>query len=280
MPRWLPHPLVLFSLPWASLLFAAFLSKGPWDSDFYWHAGDRTPHRVRQLPDDRPVLLHVGRDAVDPARVAGRADHLHPRRHPRIHGRRPRLRARARHRHGDPGLRAASARAAHPCRHRRAPRLPRSSSSPTPRSVRRPCPGSCSRSSSAGCSTSAPTGALGAAAPAVLRPVGEPARSVGRGPRGPRRLRGDDPLRHDADVAGEVRGRSAMVPLAMLGDDRSRQPAPRSCSTRSATSTLAIGAWRTSPSGSPPTSTIRHTSRCCSSWQRSRSSAAGACRGG
>ncbi len=36
-PRWLPHPLVLFSLLLGVLLFAAFLSKGPWDSDFYWH---------------------------------------------------------------------------------------------------------------------------------------------------------------------------------------------------------------------------------------------------
>ena len=37
VPRWLPHPLVLFSLLLGVLLFAAFLSKGPWDSDFYWH---------------------------------------------------------------------------------------------------------------------------------------------------------------------------------------------------------------------------------------------------
>lgn len=37
MPRWLPHPVALHVLLLGVLLFAAFLSKGPWDSDFYWH---------------------------------------------------------------------------------------------------------------------------------------------------------------------------------------------------------------------------------------------------
>lgn len=37
VPRWLPHPIALFSLLLGVLLFAAFLAKGPWDSDFYWH---------------------------------------------------------------------------------------------------------------------------------------------------------------------------------------------------------------------------------------------------
>lgn len=35
--RWLPHPIALFAMLLAVLLFAAFLAKGPWDSDFYWH---------------------------------------------------------------------------------------------------------------------------------------------------------------------------------------------------------------------------------------------------
>lgn len=37
MPRWLPHPVALHVLLLGVLLFAAFLAKGPWDSDFYWH---------------------------------------------------------------------------------------------------------------------------------------------------------------------------------------------------------------------------------------------------
>ena len=37
MPRWLPHPIVIFVVVLGVVLFAAFLRKGPWDSDFYWH---------------------------------------------------------------------------------------------------------------------------------------------------------------------------------------------------------------------------------------------------
>jgi hypothetical protein len=37
LPRWLPHPLVLHALVLGILLFAAFLAKGPWDSDYWWH---------------------------------------------------------------------------------------------------------------------------------------------------------------------------------------------------------------------------------------------------
>src|SRR6187551_2015464 len=37
MPRWLPHPIVLLVIVLGVLLYAAFLSKGPWDSDYYWH---------------------------------------------------------------------------------------------------------------------------------------------------------------------------------------------------------------------------------------------------
>jgi len=37
VPRWLPHPVALHVLLLGVLLFAAFLAKGPWDSDFYWH---------------------------------------------------------------------------------------------------------------------------------------------------------------------------------------------------------------------------------------------------
>jgi hypothetical protein len=35
--RLLPHPIALHVLLLGVLLFAAFLAKGPWDSDFYWH---------------------------------------------------------------------------------------------------------------------------------------------------------------------------------------------------------------------------------------------------
>ncbi len=37
LPRWLPHPLVLHALVLGTLLFAAFLAKGPWDTDYWWH---------------------------------------------------------------------------------------------------------------------------------------------------------------------------------------------------------------------------------------------------
>jgi hypothetical protein len=37
MPRWLPHPILLIVIVLGVLLYAAFLSKGPWDSDYYWH---------------------------------------------------------------------------------------------------------------------------------------------------------------------------------------------------------------------------------------------------
>lgn len=37
MPRWLPHPVVLHVIVLGVVLYAAFLAKGPWDSDFYWH---------------------------------------------------------------------------------------------------------------------------------------------------------------------------------------------------------------------------------------------------
>ena len=37
MPRWLPHPLVIHVIVLGIVLYAAFLWKGPWDSDFYWH---------------------------------------------------------------------------------------------------------------------------------------------------------------------------------------------------------------------------------------------------
>jgi hypothetical protein len=37
MPRWLPHPVALHAIVLGAVLYAAFLAKGPWDSDFYWH---------------------------------------------------------------------------------------------------------------------------------------------------------------------------------------------------------------------------------------------------
>lgn len=37
LPRWLPHPLLIHTIVLGVLLFAAYLNKGPWDSDFYWH---------------------------------------------------------------------------------------------------------------------------------------------------------------------------------------------------------------------------------------------------
>ena len=37
MPRWLPHPLLIHVIALGVVLVAAFLRKGPWDSDFYWH---------------------------------------------------------------------------------------------------------------------------------------------------------------------------------------------------------------------------------------------------
>ena len=44
-PRWLPHPVALFVLALGAILVAAFLRKGPWDSDFYWHLPDREADR-------------------------------------------------------------------------------------------------------------------------------------------------------------------------------------------------------------------------------------------
>ena len=35
--RWLPSPLSILVVVLGVLLYAAFLSKGPWDSDYYWH---------------------------------------------------------------------------------------------------------------------------------------------------------------------------------------------------------------------------------------------------
>lgn len=35
--RWLPHPLLIHVVVLSVVLVAAFLRKGPWDSDFYWH---------------------------------------------------------------------------------------------------------------------------------------------------------------------------------------------------------------------------------------------------
>ena len=37
MPRWLPSPIAISVMVLGVLLYAAFLSKGPWDSDYYWH---------------------------------------------------------------------------------------------------------------------------------------------------------------------------------------------------------------------------------------------------
>lgn len=37
MPRWLPSPVAIHVVVLGIVLFAAFLSKGPWDSDFWWH---------------------------------------------------------------------------------------------------------------------------------------------------------------------------------------------------------------------------------------------------
>jgi len=37
VPRWLPHPILIHAVVLGTLLYAAFLLKGPWDSDFYWH---------------------------------------------------------------------------------------------------------------------------------------------------------------------------------------------------------------------------------------------------
>jgi hypothetical protein len=36
-PRWLPHPIAIHVVVLGALLYAAFLAKGPWDSDYYWH---------------------------------------------------------------------------------------------------------------------------------------------------------------------------------------------------------------------------------------------------
>ena len=36
-PRWLPHPLVIHVIVLGIVLYASYLRKGPWDSDFYWH---------------------------------------------------------------------------------------------------------------------------------------------------------------------------------------------------------------------------------------------------
>jgi hypothetical protein len=37
VPRWLPAPIALHVAVLGALLYAAFLSKGPWDSDYWWH---------------------------------------------------------------------------------------------------------------------------------------------------------------------------------------------------------------------------------------------------
>jgi hypothetical protein len=37
LPRWLPHPLLLHAAVLGILLFAIFLAKGPWDTDYWWH---------------------------------------------------------------------------------------------------------------------------------------------------------------------------------------------------------------------------------------------------
>ena len=37
VPRWMPSPLALFVITLGVILFSVFLAKGPWDSDFYWH---------------------------------------------------------------------------------------------------------------------------------------------------------------------------------------------------------------------------------------------------
>jgi hypothetical protein len=37
LPRWLPSPIAIHVVVLGIILFAAFLAKGPWDPDFYWH---------------------------------------------------------------------------------------------------------------------------------------------------------------------------------------------------------------------------------------------------
>ena len=74
---------------------------------------DGRAHCERPVPANRSVFLHLGRDALDAARVAERATDLPARRRYRLHGRRLRVRPRARDRHGDPRLRPSPAGAAH-----------------------------------------------------------------------------------------------------------------------------------------------------------------------
>ena len=122
-------------------------------------------------------------------------------------------------------------------------------------------------------------GALDLAARAAVHRCGPTCTGCGSSASSCCRLRGPDAGRADADVGAQALGAGdGAARDARRG--RSRRRDRRCSSTRCATSTPATGAWRTSPSGSRPTSTIRRTCRCSSSWPPPRSSAAGGSRGG
>ena len=207
VPRWLPHPLVPVRGAARRAALRRLPGQGAVGLGLLLASRDRTPHRRGAIPDDRSLLLHVGRHAVDPPRVAGRADHL-----PASSTRLGYMGAAIvfafvpGHRHGDPHVRPASAGPAKPGGHRghHAGRVPRDPVRHDPaagavvdhvrdphRRAGPPAPGSTP---------------LDLGPHAVLRAVGQPARAVGRRTRRPRRLRGDDPARHDADVAGALVG--------------------------------------------------------------------------
>ena len=118
----LPGPVAIFVVVLGVLLYAAFLSKGPWDSDYYWHVKTGELIANGQFPRTDPFsftwfgmpwTLHEWLGELVLFRLVDG---------PRLHRRGARLRVDPRHLHGDPGLRAASLWAAHRCGRRSRPR--------------------------------------------------------------------------------------------------------------------------------------------------------------
>ena len=239
----LPGPVAIHAVVLGILLYAAFLSKGPWDSDYCWHVVTGSliaTRRVSRGPirSPSPGAGCRGRCTSGSASCCSSGSWTASATWAPcsciafVPGIAMAILAFALHRLG---LRIGGG-------HRRRRRCPRCSSSRTRRSGRRPCPGSSSRSSSAGCSTCARIARAGRSllVPLLFVAVGEPPRAVGRRACRAGRLRRDAPRRDDADGRRAGAGRSRWCRSPCSGR-RSRPRVRRCSSTRCGTSIGRLG---------------------------------------